>query len=45
MAATVELPREVATAPVCQALGLNRATVYRRRNPAKARTKRPRPEP
>ena len=45
MAATVELPREVATAPVCQALGLNRATVYRRRNPAKARTKRPRPTP
>ena len=30
MVATVELPREVATAPVCQALGLSRAVVYRR---------------
>ncbi len=45
MSATVELPREVATAPVCLALGLSRTTVYRRRNPAKARTKRPRPTP
>ena len=45
MTATVGLPREVATAPVCLALGLNRATVYRRRNPAKAKTKRPRPSP
>ena len=45
MTATVGLPREVATAPVCLALGLNRATVYRRRNPAKAKAKRPRPSP
>ncbi len=45
MAASVVLPREVATAPVCLALGLNRATVYRRRNPAKATAKRPRPSP
>ncbi len=45
MAATVELPREVATAPVCLALGLSRATVYRRRNPAKVKAKRPRPSP
>ncbi len=45
MAATVDLPREVATAPVCLALGLGRATVYRRRKPAKAKAKRPRPTP
>ena len=45
MAATVELPREVATAPVCQALGLSRAVVYRRRNPSEAKAKQPRPRP
>jgi putative transposase len=45
MAATVELPREVATAPVCLAVGLSRATVHRRRNPAKVKAKRPRPRP
>ncbi len=45
MATTVELPREVATAPVCLALGLSRATVHRRRNPAEAKIKRPRPRP
>jgi putative transposase len=45
MAATVELPGEVATAPVCEALGLSRAVVYRRRNPAEAKAKQPRPRP
>jgi len=45
MAATVELPREVATAPVCEALGLNRSTVYRRKNPPEAKAKQPRPRP
>jgi putative transposase len=45
MTATVELPREVATAPVCEALGLSRAVVYRRRNPPEAKAKRPRPRP
>ena len=45
MEATVELPGEVATAPVCEALGLSRAVVYRRRNPAEAKVKRPRPRP
>lgn len=45
MAATVDLPREVATAPVCEALGLGRATVYRRKNPPEAKAKRARPTP
>ncbi len=45
MAATVDLPREVATAPVCLALGLGRATVYRRRKPTEAKAKRARPSP
>jgi putative transposase len=45
MVATVELPREVATAPVCEALGLSRAVVYRRRNSPKAKAKRARPCP
>jgi putative transposase len=45
MAATVCLPREVATAPVCQALGLSRAVIYRRRNPEEAKVKQPRPRP
>ena len=45
MAATVCLPREVATAPVCEALGLSRAAVYRRRNPEEAKLKQPRPRP
>jgi putative transposase len=40
MAATARLPREVATAPVCRALGLSRAVVYRRRNPAEPKAKR-----
>jgi putative transposase len=45
MTATADLPPEAATAPVCLALGLSRATVYRRRNPATPQTKRPRPSP
>ena len=45
MAATVDLPREVATAPVCEALGLSRAAVYRRKNPPEAKVQRPRPRP
>jgi len=45
MAATVELPCEVTTAPVCLALGLSRATVYRRKSPAPVKIKRPRPRP
>jgi len=43
MAATAEFSREVGTAPVCRALGLPRATVYRRRRPPTARTRRERP--
>ena len=44
MAATAEISSEVGTAPVCRALGLPRATVYRRRRPPtpKARRERPR---
>jgi putative transposase len=45
MAATVGLSGEVATAPVCEALGLSRAVVYRRRNPPEAKAKEPRPSP
>jgi putative transposase len=45
MAATVELPCEVTMAPVCLALGLSRATVYRRKSPAPVKIKRPRPRP
>jgi putative transposase len=45
MAATARLPREIATAPVCEALGLSRAVVYRRRKPPVARAKPPRPRP
>jgi putative transposase len=45
MAATVCLPHEVATAPVCEALGLSRAVVYRRRNPAEPKAKQPRARP
>lgn len=45
MAATVETTPEVGTAPVCRALGLARATVYRRRRPPATRMKRERPSP
>ena len=45
MAATAELAPEVGTAPVCRALGLPRATVYRRRRPPMPRSKRGRPSP
>jgi putative transposase len=45
MAATARLPREIATAPVCEALRLSRAVVYRRRKPPVARAKPPRPRP
>jgi len=45
MAATVCLPHEVATAPVCEALGLSRAVVYRRRSPVEAKARQPRPRP
>lgn len=45
MEATVGLSGEVATAPVCKALGLSRAAVYRRRNPPEAKAKEPRPSP
>jgi putative transposase len=45
MAAVAEVAPEVATAPVCQALGLARATVYRRRRPPVHKPRRPRPTP
>ena len=45
MAAAVEVRSEVGTAPVCRALGLARATVYRRRRPPTPMAKRPRPSP
>jgi len=45
MEATVGLSGEVATAPVCEALGLSRAGVYRRRNPPEAKAQKPRPSP
>jgi putative transposase len=45
MAAAVEVTPEVGTAPVCRALGLARATVYRRRRPPARRPRRPRPTP
>jgi putative transposase len=45
MAAAVEVTPEVGTAPVCRALGLPRATVYRRRRPPTPQAKRPRPTP
>jgi putative transposase len=45
MAAAVEVRSEVGTAPLCQALGIARSTVYRRRRPAQARPRRSRPTP
>jgi putative transposase len=45
MAAAVEVTPEVGTAPVCRALGLARATVYRRRRPPTQGPRRPRPTP
>jgi putative transposase len=45
MAAVIEVTPEVGTAPVCRALGLARATVYRRRRPAVRRQWRRRPTP
>ena len=45
MAAAVEASPEVGTAPVCRALGLARATVYRRRRPPTCRPRRKRPTP
>jgi len=46
MAAVAEVATpEVGTAPVCGALGLARATLYRRRRPPTPREKQPRPTP
>ena len=45
MEATVGLSGDVATAPVCEALGLSRAGVYRRRNPPEPKAKKHRPSP
>jgi putative transposase len=45
MAAAVEVTPEVGTAAVCLALGVPRATVYRRRRPPVPQAKRPRPTP
>jgi len=45
MAAAAEVTREVGTAPVCRALGVARASVYRRRRPPAPRPKRNRPTP
>ncbi len=45
MAATAEVTPEVGTAPVCRALGLPRATVYRRRRPPAPKPKQERPTP
>ena len=45
MLALVEVTPELGTAPVCRALGLARATVYRRRHPPTRRPQRPRPTP
>jgi putative transposase len=45
MAAVTEVAPEVATAPVCDALGLARATVYRKRRPPAHGPRRPRPTP
>ena len=45
MAAVTEVAPEVATAPVCHALGLARATVYRRRRPPVHGSRRPRSTP
>jgi len=45
MLALVEVTPELGTAPVCRALGLARATVYRRRRPPTRRPQQPRPTP
>jgi putative transposase len=45
MAATAELAPEVGVAPVCHALGLARASVYRRISPPAPRPRRERPIP
>jgi putative transposase len=45
MAAVAEMGHEVVTAPVCLALGLPRATVYRRRRPPTPSPKKKRPTP
>ena len=45
MAATAEVGLETVTARVCRALGLARATLYRRRRPPIPRPKRARPSP
>jgi putative transposase len=45
MAAVAEVTREVGTAPVCRALGVARASVYRRRRPPTRVAKRKRPTP
>jgi putative transposase len=45
MAAVAEMGHEVGTAPVCLALGLPRATVYRRRRPPTLSPKKKRPTP
>jgi len=45
MAATAELAPEIGVAPVCHALGLARASVYRRICPPTPRPKRERPSP
>jgi putative transposase len=45
MVAMAELTPAVATAPVCQALGLARSTVYRRRRPPVPKPRRARPTP
>jgi putative transposase len=45
MAAALEITPELGTAPVCHALGLARATLYRRRRPPASRPRRPRPRP
>ena len=45
MATVAEVAPEVGTAPVCRALGLARATVYRRRQPPTQGPPSPRPTP
>jgi putative transposase len=45
MAAAAEAAPEVGTAPVCRALGLARATIYRKRRPPTPTARRKRPTP
>ena len=45
MTAAAEVTREVGTAPVCRALGVARASVYRRRRPPTRMPRRKRPTP